>query len=274
MKRLLILLAAIPSVALADVTPHPNMHIGKPKPAAVTQTGSPTGGAPSIWLNGKYGDLSGSTIENFVTYTQRSGIRIANGAHDIKVRDGDLYLIAPTTSPNLPVGLEIIDGYNIEVDHVTSHDFMMVKVDGHYNNGDCFSGEKAAHDIVFRDTHAINCSDGGFDFKSYNITFDNTSAENAGHCYRLWGLATLTTASCKDWRDSGLQVMPHATVTVDLFKAEPRAGNRQAVFEVRPTASLTVKACEGVLNPGQKWLVYEAGATPENTTVNLGPTCH
>lgn len=231
-----------------------------------------SGGASYRWLDGARADISGLRLNKFDIVVGRGGVRIDKGASDVVIRDGTFRLRKPTGGRDLPVAIEVINGSNILVENVTARDFRMAAVSGKYTNGDCFSGERKSRNVTLRNTHAIGCSDGGFDFKTDGLVLDDVSAEDVNFCFRIWGRATATTLSCRSWHKGAIQVQPGGSMTVDLMKLDAKPSSEATVFGVGRGSTLVVRRCSG-LPAGGKLLYYQAGANPSNTTVRLGPGC-
>jgi hypothetical protein len=306
MKRLFAILAALAcllspaGVAYADSAPHANMTVGTAKPASTTFEGSPTSGMYK-WIDCSKGDCTNLTIINTAIYTSRDGVlddicpttyKTCKGVipSGLKMTDVDIYQNACSTGSNLPEGVSFLNGHDAVLDNVRVHNFCMVAISGHYNNGDCYDGERPFYNITFRNTLADHCADGGYDFKSTNVVFDNATAQYVDICFRAWGQAT-GTASCSNWgptsSGAAIQVtkLPDSTpgggtkgdMHFTLFHPSATPGVTQKFANLHYTgASLVIDRCWGLMpaNDGKNKLVtYEDGATAANTILKLGPGC-
>jgi hypothetical protein len=179
----------------------------------------------------------------------------------------------------------VVNGSHIKFINDAAYDFRMVPIEGRYVNGDCFSTEHV-DDILYQNTIASGCSDGGYDTKATHVRFENASAEKVDICYRIWGQATASSITCRDWahwqNGAAVQVVasPGGGLVADkLTLSAPTLtpGKGVLVFDIRKAgAVLTIGRCEGLhlANDGLNRLVgYADGATPENTHITLGPGC-
>ncbi|MBI1682366.1 hypothetical protein [Caulobacter hibisci] len=225
------------------------------------------------WLDGKERDLNGLRLSKLYLTVTRGVVRIANGQSDVVIKDSTFILAKPQTGDSLPVAVEVVDGHDVLIERVTARNWRMEPVKGAYLNGDCFSGERLSYNVTLRQTYAIGCSDGGYDFKTTGLVLDRVTAEDVGFCLRIWGSAKATTVACKAWREGAVQVKPGASITIDTLKIFPAAGKPVTLFGVGKGATLIVKKCEGKLPAGSTVLFYQEGASAANTTVKLGATC-
>lgn len=207
----------------------------------------------------------------------RGAVRIDNGQSDIVVRDSVFRLKTPTSGDSLPVGIEIQDGHDILIQNIRTEDFLMQPVKGVYPNGDCFSDERKASRVRFVQTYALRCTNGGYDLKGVDDVLDRATAEKVNYCARIWGRTKATTFACKQWAyygDGGaVQVQAGGYAEFNLIKVYPTPGKAVTAFGVGKGATLIVTRCEGKLPAGSRWLYYQPGANPSNTTVKLGPGC-
>ena len=219
-------------------------------------------------------DLNGFRLDGKDLIVERGVLRAyKDNDSNTVVRNATFSLVRPATGSNLPVALEYRAGSNHLIENVIAKDFRMVPREKHYENGDCFSGEYAASRITFRNTTAQNCSDGGYDFKSKDVRFENATAIQAGKSFRIWGSATASTLVCQGWRFVCLQTNPGApgvpaTFVVDKLHLEQNPGSKAYTFDVWQGSTLTVKSCTGKLGDG-KVMSWQKGATPSNTDVTL-----
>lgn len=273
--------------SIADTTPHAGLAQGAAKPAPTMTVGSQDPlKATNKWINCQKGDCTGLKIVNVTNYTNRDGVVIdvcpatvkgCSGAvpSNITITDSDFYLLAPTAGDNYPWAVQVVNGSNITLDNVRAHHFQMVAVDGAYKNGDCFDGEVAAHDITISNSLADTCSDGGFDFKSSNLTLLNDHAQHTHYGARLWGknqhLAGAFT--CEDFSEACVQFAPgYAGGVTDNLVIIPGAV-KAPIFDIRQGAEGVVKHCEvhdafgNVVYDGLNlvWRSYQSGATATNT---------
>jgi hypothetical protein len=264
-RALVLALASCLATPLASTASPKSLVIDNPKDRGPDH-------ARSRWLDGAERDLSGLRLSHFDLWVKRSGVRIDHGASGIVIKDGVFRLVTPTTSPNLPAAIEIINGFDVLIEDVEARDFRMIPVEGRYNNGDCFSGERQSGNITLRRTKAISCSDGGYDFKTDGLVLDDVSAEDVNFCLRIWGRASASTIVCKDWNKGAIQLMPGASLAIDTLVLKPAQNRSQTVFIVAKGASLSVGRCQGA--PLRTSLVtYRDGGDASNTVVRLGPGC-
>jgi hypothetical protein len=240
--------------------------------APITVAGQP--GAPFTtpsnsyrWLDSQQRDLTGLRLSACNIQVERNAVRIDKGQSDIVIRDCVFRLKAPTTGSNLPVAIEVINGSNVLLENVIARDFRMKPINGIYPNGDCFSGEKLAHDITLREILANNCSDGGFDFKSTDLRFENATADTVGLAFRIWGQATASTITCANWSKGCIQGNTGGSFVVDRLILKPAPGD-VTNFGVSKGYTLDIKACEGALAAGTV-LYFQEGASKSNTNVTL-----
>lgn len=301
---LILLFCAAPGASYADSRPHDNLEFPKP-PATSAVVGSPTNGMFK-WLNGQTGPISGLNVHDATVYTNRIGVLIdkctvvANGCTgeipaNGSIKNTSFTLNAPATGSNLPVAVSIINGHNIVLDGVSSHHFFMAPSSG-YGNGDNFSTERGnaalgtgAYNITYRNTWADGATDGNYDFKGDAVVFDNARGNDGDICIRAWGHGSgISTFWCQRWgpssRGSAFQVikLPGSNGTkgylnLSVAHVEATPGTIQKFANLHYTgATLIIGKCWGPMpaNDGKNKLVtYEDGATPANTTLQLGPGC-
>lgn len=237
-------------------------------------------------LDGKQWDLNGAVIENFVADgISRSGILVERGQSNIIVRNGVLtHSATPNTGSALPVGLAVNDGHDVLFENLVVRGFKMAPVPKHYLNGDCSSGEVKSYNVTFRNTLVSDCSDGGYDFKTKNLRFEEATAEAVDICFRIWGQATASNIYCKDWAkwSAGAAVQnvysAGGGIIIDNLDLEATPGKVQKVFNMHnPGAYIEVKHCTGnwPADDGKnKLITYEDKASAANTTLKLDASCH
>jgi hypothetical protein len=230
------------------------------------------------WLDGKQRNLGGLRYDGRDLTVVRNVIRFWDEKDsNTVVRNSTFRLKEPTKNyGDLPVALEYVGGHDHLIENVTAEGFYSVPREGQYENGDCFAGERGASRITFRNVTARGCSDGGFDFKSRDVHFENVVAERAGKAFRIWGTATASRITCRDWKDGCVQMNPGTAESpsrfvVDKLALEPGAQTRGALASVTPGTTLTIKSCSGTL-PSKlvHWVAWDkATAAPDNLDLTL-----
>lgn len=207
-------------------------------------------------------DISNLTVTN----TLREGIRIQGDVNGVTVKNFSLKQAAtPTIAPDLPTGIAIHKGTNIQISDGTASGFQMVTTG--YPNGDGISAEGAVSNLTISRVKASDNSDGGFDLKSSNTALYDLTAERNYRNYRFWSSVKAGTLTSVDpsnahvWAGSGADVVIDNLIVSSTTKA--------VVLYVDGAKSLTIKACQLKVPAGTK-LMYKA--TP-SSVVTLGPGC-
>ena len=133
----------------------------------------------------------------FKNFTKR-GIRLRNGNYDFKITDcvADAGGREWATEP-FHMGFNVIGAEKKE--NAPDHDITFtrcVALNSYHNagdkywNGDGFCGERSANNLRFVNCMAFDNTDGGWDFKSENVTLENCISIGNKRNYRFWGSST------------------------------------------------------------------------------------
>lgn len=233
---------------------------------------------PYRWIDGKQRDLNGMRIEGVCLVVTRNAIRVIADQEDIVIKDSAFLLQAPTNAPDLPVAIETVGGSNILIENVVARNYLMHTPEGEYPNGDCFTGERASSNVTLRDTVAEYCTNGGYDFKTANLIFDNASARYVNFCARIWGSASATRFTCGNWshfaNGGAFQINSGAYMVIEELVISAMPEGPTTVFGLNSGSTLIVKKCTDLYlaDDGQNKLVYQY---PDTTPayLELGEGC-
>ncbi|MDI1296695.1 MAG: right-handed parallel beta-helix repeat-containing protein [bacterium] len=201
-----------------------------------------------------------------VTDTTREGIRIQGDVNGVTVKNFSLKQVAkPTVAPDLPTGIAIHSGTNIQISDGSASGFQMVSTG--YPNGDGISAEGGVSNLTISRVTASDNSDGGFDLKYNNTLLYDLTAERNFRNYRFWSSVKASTLTSVDAANAHIWAGGSADVVIE--KLVVKSTTKAVILYVDGAKSVKINACELNVPKGTK-LIYKATAS---SVVILGPGC-
>jgi len=207
-------------------------------------------------------------IRNFTGQDlQRDGIRLRNVAgatienFRLEMRD------QPQQQSNLPEGITILSGQDIQIRNGSVRGFRMMPVKDRYTNGDGIATERAVSAVVIQDVTSSDNGDAGFDLKSADTRLDRLIASNNARNFRFWGQVDAGTLTSIDPRAAHIWLGKGAVVRIKLLRA--RSKDRAPLILLDGAQSLQIDRCDLRLMPGTDIIQGERGGV----TIRIGPGC-
>jgi hypothetical protein len=202
-------------------------------------------------------DLNIADFEAFELH--REGIRLRGDVNRVTIRNFNIRMRAQKqVSPDLPIGITILEGSNISISDGYIGGFQMEWVKGTYTNGDGIASERPVDSLLIERVTANDNSDAGFDLKSSNTVLNDTYAQGNKRNYRFWATVrtgTITSGTPLVTNDAAhVWVGKGAEVVIDRLVAS--STSTAPVLWIEPDAkSVTVKACELNVPAGTKFFI-------------------
>lgn len=179
---------------------------------------------------------------------------------------------------NLPFGLHILSGSNIQVEDSSFSGFQLTGTPNAYWNGDGVSVERDVREISMRNVTSDNNTDAGFDLKPW-VRLDGVSATGNCRNYRLWGGGDVGTMTIGDVTKRGgragcMGIWVHGRAS---GPPTPLRIEHLVVRMTKPTtiirvemgaAAISIGSCDIKAPPGSVLVKQD-----EQAQVTLGPTC-
>lgn len=189
----------------------------------------------------------------------REGIRLRGDVNRVTIRNFNIRMRAQKqVSPDLPIGITILEGSNISISDGYTGGFQMEWMKGTYTNGDGIASERPVDSLLIERVTANGNSDAGFDLKSTNTVLNDTHAERNKRNYRFWAMVrtgTITSGTPLATNDAAhVWIGKGAEVVIDRLVAS--STTTAPVLWIEPDArSVTVKTCELDVPAGTKFFI-------------------